>query len=55
MYTVVCVCVQAEIQPRVVNAQDFKILNWECEQVLLCVFSTSGDGESTLTTVDWEG
>ena len=35
---------QLEIQPRVVNARDYELLNWEHEQVALCVFSTSGDG-----------
>ena len=38
---------QLEIQPRVVNACDYELLNWEHEQVALCVFSTSGDGKQT--------
>ena len=30
--------------PRVLNARDYGRVDWAQEQVLLCVFSTSGDG-----------
>lgn len=31
-------------QPRVLNAKDHGRVHWDQEQVVLCVFSTSGDG-----------
>lgn len=38
---------EAGVQPRVVNARDFQLIDWEKEQLLLCVFSTTGDGNVT--------
>ena len=35
---------ELSIQPRVVNAKDFNILDFTKEQVVLCLFSTTGDG-----------
>ena len=32
-------------QPRVMNSKDFGKIDFSQEQVLLCVFSTTGDGE----------
>ena len=37
------------LQPRVLNARDFEKMDLNTEQVLLCVFSTSGDGKISLT------
>ena len=33
-----------DIQPRVVNAKDYKLVEFDKEQIVLCVFSTTGDG-----------
>ena len=35
---------ELSIQPRVLNAKDFNILDFTKEQVVLCLFSTTGDG-----------
>ncbi len=32
-------------QPRLVNAKDYLLVDFHREQVLFCVFSTTGDGE----------
>lgn len=32
------------LQPRVVNAKNFEVLDFNKEQVVLCLFSTTGDG-----------
>ena len=32
------------VQPRVLNARHFELIDWDKEQLLLCVFSTTGDG-----------
>lgn len=32
------------LQPRLINARDYNIINFEAEQVLFVVISTSGDG-----------
>lgn len=37
-------CAQLDIQPRVVNARDYKLIEFDKEQVVLFVFSTTGDG-----------
>lgn len=42
---------ELSLQPRVVNAKDFKVLVFDKEQVLLCLFSTTGDGKETACTV----
>ena len=33
------------IQPRLINAKDFKCIDWLQEHLCLLVISTSGDGE----------
>lgn len=35
---------EVSLQPRVVNAKDFELLDFDKEQVALCLFSTTGDG-----------
>ena len=37
-------CLDLSMQPRVVNAKNFETLDFNKEQVLLCLFSTTGDG-----------
>lgn len=37
-------CLELSLQPRVVNAKDFELLDFSEEQVTLCLFSTTGDG-----------
>ena len=32
------------VQPRVLNVKDFELVDWSRETVVLCVFSTTGDG-----------
>ena len=34
------------VQPRVMNARHFELIEWDKEQLLLCVFSTTGDGNN---------
>ena len=41
-------CTKLDIQPRVVNARDYKLVQFDKEQVVLCVFSTTGDGKCLL-------
>ena len=36
---------ELSLQPRVLNAKAFEMVDFSREQVLLCVFSTSGDGK----------
>lgn len=36
---------ELSLQPRVVNARNFEVLDFSKEQVALCLFSTTGDGE----------
>lgn len=36
---------ELSLQPRVVNAKDFELLDFNKEQVALCLFSTTGDGK----------
>ena len=43
------VCQELSLQPRVLNAKDFEKVDFSREQVLLCVFSTSGDGKPLLS------
>ena len=35
---------ELSLQPRVINAKDFELLDFDKEQVALCLFSTTGDG-----------
>ncbi len=37
-------------QPRVLNSKDFNKVDFGLEQVLLCIFSTTGDGEFVTST-----
>ena len=37
-------CTKLDIQPRVVNARDYRLIEFDKEQVVLFVFSTTGDG-----------
>ena len=34
----------SDIQPRVLNAKNYELIDFEQEEVLLCIFSTTGDG-----------
>ena len=36
---------ELSLQPRVLNSKDFELIDFSQEQVVLCVFSTTGDGE----------
>ena len=38
-------CSNAGIQPRVLNSKHYKLIDYEREQVILHIFSTTGDGE----------
>ena len=42
-------CLEYSIQPRLVNAKDYKVIDFEQERVVLNVFSTTGDGEFIIT------
>ena len=42
---------EQSLQPRVLNAKDFEKVDFNKEQVLLCVFSTSGDGKISLPLI----
>jgi hypothetical protein len=35
---------ELSLQPRVVSAKNFEVLDFNKEQVALCLFSTTGDG-----------
>lgn len=35
---------ELSLQPRVVSAKNFEVLDFSKEQVVLCLFSTTGDG-----------
>lgn len=39
---------ELSLQPRVVNSKDFELIDFTNEQVILCVFSTTGDGEQEI-------
>ena len=43
-------CIKLDIQPRVVNARDYRLIEFDKEQVVLFVFSTTGDGGHHLVT-----
>ena len=34
----------SDIQPRVLNAKNYEVVDFKQEEVLLCIFSTTGDG-----------
>ena len=46
-------CAQLALQPRVVNARDYKLIEFDKEQVVLFVFSTTGDGGCHPLTTDY--
>lgn len=46
-------CAQLALQPRVVNARDYKLIEFDKEQVVLFVFSTTGDGGYHQLTTDY--
>lgn len=33
-----------QLQPRLLNAKDYAMLDFAKEQLMLCIFSTTGDG-----------
>ena len=38
-------CMEKKLQPRIVNAKDFSLIDFKKEQLLLCILSTTGDGK----------
>ena len=37
-------CQELSLQPRVLNAREYTKVDFDKEQVILCIFSTTGDG-----------